>query len=1239
MPPPDAGLAVGNSLNFIAVRVGGRICWHVMRGLWACMSLLWHLSMAAQATEPPLRKFHFDHFSPELGQSTGVINDLHRDRQGFLWMGTYNGLYCFDGNHYKSWKGDPFNPKALNSSVVHGICEDMEGNIWMATERGLSRFDRKEFRNFTLVDQVSGKELTYGTWKVVCTPKGEVVVETFAGVYIYDPSRDQMVQYPAIRGDSARFVYVHKNTFTLDTLRNRIWMGTDRGVVYFDLATRTYTDALDHPAGWDESMSRNVLPLTLDPKGRLVFHDRSIESIVTWDPETHRSSHRSTQGWYHRKEYFATIYFDNQDNVWISSWSPRMYCIDGKTGRASRFIHDPADPYSSSGAFFWDAWQDHDGTLYLGTTNGLSVTNLNRNFFTIVGLPPDVNHRTDYFGSLFLGEDLQGGLWVAPSYQYLLRYDQGTGEFRRYDPLGGEEDFENEAHYINSMVATEDSLYFAGSGGIFVLDVKTDRLAPVTDIPLSVGVKGHHIKRHFLAENGDWWMAVHELGILRYNIHSQRYKLYQDHSGSPNPWSERLMGFVKPDRQGNIWVSVDQYGLIRYNPRRDDFDIPPPEKRKILTRYGPGNFVQEPNGTVWYNGTSFGILRYHPGTGLVDENFPRQQFSHMYYGGLALVQDRQLWLSFYNQFTIMDVVDGTVENFTINHSLADVKWWNQLDPLRDGRLVSESRNALIIFDPKQRGTLRPTDPIVISNLSTSGKTIGLVPEGEEVNLFSSQNVFSIDFGTLASVKGGRLQFQYKLEGLDPEWVDCGTRRTAFYTNVPGGSFTFRVRVREGEGAWRETPNPLRIHVDHVFYKAPWFRVGLSILLVAILVWWMQARRQVARKRDSEQAIRYFANSLYGNNHVDDILWDITHNVITRTDLVDCVVYLLNDKTGKMEQRAAFGEKNPAGNEIVNRIELEPGAGIVGAAAESRQVVMVPDTRKDPRYVPDQGQALSEVAVPIIHEGRVIGVIDSEHPRRGFFKQRHIDLLNTIASISATKIANALRESEIKEKEARLRDLQVQVSETRQQALRAQMNPHFIFNCLNSINSFILENHADTASTYLIKFAKLIRLILENSNNKLIPLQSELDALRLYIEMESLRFETKFAWEIAVDDSVATHHVQVPPLILQPFVENAIWHGLLHKEGQGMLSVSLTCWGDRLHCAITDNGVGREAARARRAASIVQKQSLGLQLTQERLALMNAQEDKHFEIAITDLYDADGKPIGTRVLIEMEIKEE
>ncbi len=122
------------------------------------------------------------------------------------------------------------------------------------------------------------------------------------------------------------------------------------------------------------------------------------------------------------------------------------------------------------------------------------------------------------------------------------------------------------------------------------------------------------------------------------------------------------------------------------------------------------------------------------------------------------------------------------------------------------------------------------------------------------------------------------------------------------------------------------------------------------------------------------------------------------------------------------------------------------------------------------------------------------------------------------------------------------------------ALRAQMNPHFLFNCLNSINRFIVRNDAETASNYLTKFSRLIRLILQNSKSSTITLRNELEALKLYIELEEMRFENRFDYSIHVDDNIEVEFVEVPPLLLQPYVENAIWHGLMHKESKGKLTI-------------------------------------------------------------------------------------
>src|ERR671913_362244 len=155
------------------------------------------------------------------------------------------------------------------------------------------------------------------------------------------------------------------------------------------------------------------------------------------------------------------------------------------------------------------------------------------------------------------------------------------------------------------------------------------------------------------------------------------------------------------------------------------------------------------------------------------------------------------------------------------------------------------------------------------------------------------------------------------------------------------------------------------------------------------------------------------------------------------------------------------------------------------------------------------------------------------------------------------------------------EFQQQAAELEMQALRAQMNPHFIFNSLSSINRFILQNNSEQASEYLIKFSKLIRLILQNAQASLISLESELESLRLYLELEALRLENRFDYKITLSQDLDLFALKVPPLIIQPYAENAIWHGLSHKEEKGHLEIELFQQEEILFCKITDDGIGRK----------------------------------------------------------------
>lgn len=209
-------------------------------------------------------------------------------------------------------------------------------------------------------------------------------------------------------------------------------------------------------------------------------------------------------------------------------------------------------------------------------------------------------------------------------------------------------------------------------------------------------------------------------------------------------------------------------------------------------------------------------------------------------------------------------------------------------------------------------------------------------------------------------------------------------------------------------------------------------------------------------------------------------------------------------------------------------------------------------------------------------------------------------------------------------------LKHQVIESQMSALRSQMNPHFVFNTLNSINSYIIENKSQQASDYLTDFSRLVRIILEHSRKQLVTLEEEMRALKLYLELESLRLEGSFDYRIELDSTEAPG-IKIPPLIIQPFVENAIWHGLRNKQSPGFIEIKVHNNGNGLQIAVTDNGVGRISAGKQQ--KIKGSNSFGTTSTIQRISLA----DPSSKVIIDDLYNDSGEAAGTRVTIFLNRK--
>lgn len=219
-------------------------------------------------------------------------------------------------------------------------------------------------------------------------------------------------------------------------------------------------------------------------------------------------------------------------------------------------------------------------------------------------------------------------------------------------------------------------------------------------------------------------------------------------------------------------------------------------------------------------------------------------------------------------------------------------------------------------------------------------------------------------------------------------------------------------------------------------------------------------------------------------------------------------------------------------------------------------------------------------------------------------------------------------------EKKLLTLENQVLDIERKALQLQMNPHFIFNAMNSIQGFILENDTDKAIYYLSRFSHLMRLILNNSRESYVLLSSELKAIEYYVELERLRFDNRFSFTLELSPGIDPEHIEIPPMLIQPYLENSIIHGFNGFTGEGKIQLNVHFQEGLIHIQLQDNGIGRSRSKELQESMGLKRNSMGMFITAKRLELLKKNRSDRFSIRITDLYDADHQASGTRVDIEL-----
>ncbi len=1164
-------------------------------------------------------QFIFQNLRWQDGLSAKEIRCLYKDNDGYLWIGTSNGLNRFDGAAIRQFK----NSRYLNSLYINAVHPLSGDSLLIGTRQGIRIFNKRT-GEFT-----SDKRFAVLSSEIISCIKPDdanrLWIASSTGVWILDKGKlftSTEFMPAAIKMERQGYTIA---AFAWDKIRKGFWVGSD--MPYFvDPNKKLVYNREYNPLHYPILDSAAVYSIATDSHNNIWFSSNSNPSLNFWDAATGKvTTYLELDGKKLNNQAPNRIFIDHKDRVWISTWLFSAFLKEpGKP--IKKIPYSQSQTYSIGYGFFRDAIEDAEGNVWLGTINGVSKSQAQDPFQAIYQLPSfNFFLETGFAHANYVSID--SNVIMACKEEGIVAYNTNERTYKRY--IVSSTDLERNRFVMATKSGS--TWWFAGDDGIYYLEAGSESLKHFDRVTNNPETNASN----FIFTDADgnvWFQSVHD-ALYRHNPTTNKTDRFDGKDPAHGLFNFRAYTSYLVMRNHCLLFALHGKGFLKFDPATEQFTM-----INILSKpeFSTTEMRQDNKGNIWTAYSGRGIMKISPEGKYLDSINTSNGLIIDNISSLAIDGRGFVWagcregLMFFNP----DTKDITKVEIDLGQTLQD--YWNNVN-VYNGKVYAIMLDHVVVIDPFLFEAIHVKDPPHITSVKIFGKEITDEISENRINLSPNEDYVTFQFASLNHREIPSLQYSYQLEGVDKNWVNFGRNLSVSYNNLLPGTYTFKVRSTDEHGKWMEKITTLVLHVEPHWWQSWWFMcvcVLIGILLL-LLIYRNSARRR--QRKNIDRTIDYFANSVYGENSVNEICWDIARNCISQLQFEDCVVYLLDEEKQVLIQKAAYGPKNPKGHEIIDPIEIPIGHGIVGNVWASGKAQLINDTSKDSRYIIDDEKRNSEISVPIFHDGKVIGVIDSEHSQKHFFTESHLKALTTIASISANKIAEANAEEMAKQNEIKLLEINKMLAESQLMALRAQMNPHFVFNCLNSIQECIVTQKYGEASKYLNKFSKLFRSVLNNSGKKLVSIDEEKEVLELYLELEQMRFEQSFSYEMIIDEELEMDEVLLPSMLLQPYVENALWHGLMHKDGERKMRIEFKRINDELfRCTIDDNGIGRRMSYELkdRQSKAKRHESKGLKISKDRLTLLERQ-GYHASIQIIDKYDDAGNiALGTRVEIEL-----
>ena len=1021
-----------------------------------------NISSGPLGSDEPAR---FEHLSLAQGLSQSSVFCILQDSRGFLWVCTQDGLNRYDGYDFTVYRPIPDDSHSLSDSYILSLYEGRDGTLWIGTfGRGLNSLDLDTGEITRLpFNREQGRSLTGGTVTALAQDSsGALWVATDQGLNRYDPESQQFALYRHVDGDPHSLAR-DNITAMLMASDGHLWIGTDGGGLdRFDPTTGQFTHYRATASDPHSLGSNSVAAIHQDNDG--IIWIGTDAGLDRFDPSTGRFTH-------HRPEPDAAnsmgsnsvtaIQHDPFGQIWVGTRAQGLRRYDPETNTFSQVRHDPRDPNSLGDDWIASLYLDQAGLLWVGTLGaGLSYLGCPSASFTQYRADP---YTTDSLSDPFVWailEDDDHTLWLGTHGSGLDKFDRETGEWSNFRHQAG--NLNSPSHDVVRAIAKDQrGMLWIGTdgGGLDRLNPETGKFAHYRHDPQnSLSLSNNAILTLYVDYTDTLWIGTRN-GLNRLDSLTGAFTRFAV--------GNNVVRAIHRDLQDRLWIGT-QTGLYSQNLTTGDLVVfqEGPSEMGNLSNNSILSIMEDPQGVLWLGTFGGGLNSLDPRTGQVvhyreAEGLP----SEIVYG---VLQDERghLWMSTNAGLSMLDPETAQFTNYGVADGLQSKEFnAGAFYKSSTGEIFFGGVNGLNAFFPEnvQRNLYLP--PVVFTALSQGGTDLDTtrLEEGmEQVTLRWPDNSFEFQVAALSFCQPERNQYAYTLDGLDREWLYTGTQRTGRYTNLPGKTYTLRVKGSNNNGVWNNDAATLSVKVIPPFWATWWFRLlaVLTLLAGGLAVYRVRVRsiearskalalqvtertrtlaertREAERRKQELEALYRADAELHRHLSIDEVLQALVDIAIDILQADKSSILVWDAAREQMVVRCAKGYRP----ETIAAMQYPPGRGTVGRVASTGKPVAVKDTRTDPRVwkhetITQPEGIRSFMQVPIEIDDEVFGIFSADYMQPRAFGQEEKRLFLALAQRAALAIDTAqLHEKSqklavIEERSRLARDLHDAVTQT------------------------------------------------------------------------------------------------------------------------------------------------------------------------------------------------------------------